>query len=155
MKITALENVGPKWRQYTLIQSHWQLLSVAIVYSIVLVVFAVLLNISDEPGPDVLLCAGIAIGIVPSLIFALPQMFRVQTRSIEAAHFLLGRIDELLVFRGYRKTAPLSAPELRYISKLPRILSWKENEFAIEHRCETIVVRGPRGSIGWLRMKLT
>jgi hypothetical protein len=63
-------------------------------------------------------------------------------------------IDELLRFRGYKKKDDAGTPAVVYISKLPAALSWKENSFFISRSEKSLVIRGPRGSIKWLRNRL-
>ncbi len=82
---------------------------------------------------------------------ALPQLFRVETGSPASTDQLLLRIDELLIFRGFRQADATPDGGQRYVSKLPPWLCWRENEFSIHRQGEAVVVRGPRSSIRWLR----
>jgi hypothetical protein len=154
MKISALENVERSWNRYFPIQSLRQLASVSVFYLVTVRLLLWLLNSADESGSWAFLYVGVAAGSVPALIIALPQVFRIEAGSHRSAELILKRIDELLIFRGYRNAGSDSVSDSHYATKLPAILSWKESEFVVRRQGETIIVRGPRWSTGWLRNQL-
>jgi hypothetical protein len=154
MKISEIENAGRQWHKYIPIQSVRQLLSISIGYAVVVGFISLVLKDSDDSVPWMYLCIGAAAGAFPALMMALQQVFHVEVNSSRSVDFLLGKIDELLIFRGYRNAGLDSTLKTRYVSKLPAILNWNENEFAVEHQGAIVVVRGPRSSIAWLRNRL-
>lgn len=154
MKLSEIRNVGPAWQQFVPIQSLSQLLSVSAIYALLIGIVYLLTRSSTEHGIFSITCLGVMVGSFPAMIMALPQAFSAELGSERAAASTLERIDELLKFRGYKKKDDTSAVAVLYTSKLPAVLSWKENSFSISRNGQSIAIRGPRGSINWLRDRL-
>jgi hypothetical protein len=154
MQVSEVRDVSPAWQKFVPIQSVSQLLSFSAVYALLIGVVYLLTRNSTERDVFATVCTGVTVGALPALIIALPQEFIVEFRSERAAVSALEEIDELLSFRGYKKKGDVGTAAVVYISKLPAALSWKENSFFISLSEKSIVIRGPRGSIKWLRDRL-
>jgi hypothetical protein len=154
MKFSEIRDTGPAWQQFVPIQSVSQLLSISAIYALLISIVYLFTRHSTEHEVFATICLGVTVGAFPALIAALPQEFSVEFGSEGAALSALDEIDELLKFRGYRKKDGTSTVPVLYMSKLPAVLSWKENGFSIYHTGKSISIRGPRGSVKWLRDRL-
>ncbi len=154
MKFSEIRDAGPAWQQFVPIQSASQLLSVSATYALLISIVYLFTRNSTEHDVFATVCVGVTVGAFPALIAALPQEFSVEFASERAALAALDEIDELLKFRGYKKKDDTSTVAVSYTSKLPVVLSWKENGFSICHTGTSISIRGPRGSVKWLRDRL-
>lgn len=154
MQVSEVRDVGPAWQQIVPIQSVSQLLSFSACYALLIGIVYLLTRNSTEHDVFATVCAGVTVGALPALIIALPQEFIAEFGAERAAVLALEEIDELLRFRGYKKKDDAGTAVALYISKLPAVLSWKENSFYIFRSEKSIVIRGPRGSIKWLRNRL-
>jgi hypothetical protein len=154
MKISEVRDLGPVWQQFVPIQSISQLLSFVAFYALIIGIVYLITSNSTEPEVFGTVCAGATVGTFPALFIALPQEFIAEFNSERAMASTLKEIDELLKFRGYKKKDDLSTAAALYISKLPAALSWKENSFFILRSEKSIIIRGPKGSVKWLRDRL-
>lgn len=154
MKLSEIRDAAPAWQQFVPIQSVSQLLSISAIYALLIGIIYLFTRNSTEDEVFATICLGVTVGAFPALIAALPQEFNVELGSERAALSALDEIDELLKFRGYRKKDDMTTAPVLYTSKLPAILSWKENGFSIYHAGKSISIRGPRGSVKWLRDRL-
>jgi hypothetical protein len=154
MKFSEIRDAGPAWQQLVPIQSVSQFLSISAIYALLISIVYLFTRNSTEHEVFATICVGVTVGAFPALIAALPQEFSVEFGSERAALSALDEIDELLKFRGYRKKDGTSTVPVLYTSKLPAVLSWKENGFCIYHTGKSISIRGPRGSVKWLRDRL-
>ncbi|WP_371764683.1 hypothetical protein [Massilia sp.] len=152
MKISEIRDVSRVWQQFVPIQSISQLLSFIAFYA--LIIGVVYLITRNEPEVFGIVCTGATVGAFPALLIALPQEFIAEFDSERATASTLKEIDELLRFRGYKTKDDLGTTTALYISKLPAALSWKENSFVILRSEKSIIVRGPKGSVKWLRDRL-
>ena len=154
MKFSEIRDAGPAWQQFVPIQSVSQLLSISAIYALLISIVYLFTRNSAEHDVFATICVGVTVGAFPALIAALPQEFSVEFSSERAALSALDEIDELLKFRGYKKKDGTSTVPVVYASKLPAVLSWKENGFSIYYTGKSISIRGPRGSVKWLRDRL-
>lgn len=154
MQISEIRDVSPAWQQFVPIQSFSQLLSFSAYYALIIGVVYLLTRNSTEHDLFAITSLGATAGAFPALIITLPQEFVVEFRSEFAAVSALEEIDALLRFRGYRKKDGASTATASYISKLPAVLSWKENSFSIYRTENSMTIRGPKGSVKWLRNRL-
>jgi hypothetical protein len=154
MKISEVRDVSPVWQQFLPIQSISQLLSFVAFYALLIGIVYLVTRNSTEPEVFGTVCTGVTVGAFPALFIALPQEFIAEFDSEFATASTLKKIDELLRFRGYKKKDDLDMTTALYISKLPAALSWKENSFFILRSEKSIIIRGPRGSVKWLRDRL-
>lgn len=154
MKFSEIRDASPAWQQFVPIQSLSQLLSFSAIYALLISIVYLFTSNSTDHEAFAFICLGVTIGACPVLITVLPQEFSAELGSEHAAVSVLEKIDELLRFRGYRKKDSASTVTIFYMSKLPAFLSWKENSFSISCAGNSLVIRGPKGSIKWLRDRL-
>lgn len=155
MRISEIRDVCPAWQRVVPFQSLSQLLSFSAIYGAFIGIVYLIFRDSTNPNIFATVCTGVTAGAVPPLFIALPQEFIVECNSEYAAASTVKQIDELLRFRGYKRKDGPEAAAAGYISKLPALLSWKENSFSISRSETSIIVRGPKGSIKWLRDRLS
>ena len=155
MQVSEIRDVSPGWQQLVPIQSLSQLLSFSAFWALLIGIAYLFTRNSTDPDVFALTGLGVTAGAFPALIVTLPQEFVAELDSERTAVSVLDEIDELLQFRGYRKKDGTSTADILYTSKLPAILSWKENSFSIRRVERSIVIRGPKGSVKWLRDRLT
>lgn len=154
MQVSDIRDVSPGWQQWVPIQSVSQLLSFSAFYALLIGIVYLFTKNSTDHDAFAITCLGATAGAFPALIIALPQEFVVELHAGHAAVPVLEEIDELLRFRGYKKKDGASTTAVLYTSRLPAVLSWKENSFSIYRTGKSMVIRGPRGSVAWLRDRL-
>jgi hypothetical protein len=123
-------------------------------YALLIAIVYLLTRNSTDHDAFAVTCLGCTVGTFPALIIALPQAFSAEFGSERAAVAALEEIDALLRFRGYRKKDDASTAAVLYTSRLPAALSWKENSFSICLTRKSVSIRGPKGSVTWLRNRL-
>lgn len=140
--IESLRYVYPVWRRILLFQSLSQAASYLLTVGLVLICFVILARLIGWGYLPWASYVGAFLGALVSVWLVQPCTFIVQ-----GSHFLvvMRLLEERISRYGYRLDTRMSNNQvLCYRHKLPRWLTWKENDVRITRMPNAIEVYGPQ-----------
>ncbi|MYN28474.1 hypothetical protein [Duganella levis] len=103
---------------------------------------SILMALKLPPAPPIVLIAAFS-GSSVILNLTLPARFFIEMESIGDDLILLNDIKNRIVKYGYQQSNGGSVTVYYFKSRLPSIISWKENDIALEKAKNKITLRGP------------